>query len=72
MIIETIYVLPTEENIPPRAILGSLDEEESTITGVQVLWSNDIGTWATPDGLPVPPELAEMITGHAKSLGVEW
>jgi len=71
----SIYVLPTEEDRPPRAVLhtGPVDDEaEGVVTRVVVTWSRDMGTWLSPDGLPVPSELAEAITTHAKNLGVEW
>lgn len=87
-----IYVLPTEENMPPRAALyinetlgpedvpDELKEEAEDLGAVafvalskkMVSWSNDTGMWLWEDGLPVPADLGEAITEHAKNLGVEW
>jgi len=71
-----IYVLPSEPNTPPRALIGEIemDTEEGkiTCTGVMAVWSFDVGTW-TVDGAPaLPQELCDAITAHAKDLGVEW
>ena len=63
-----IYVLPTEEHLPPRAVLL---EDEQADGGPLVTWSHDSGTWMLGE-LPVPPELGEAITAHARALGVEW
>lgn len=65
----SIYVLPTEAGLPPRAIVGAASND--TIEGVVVTWSADLGAW-TLEGLPIPNELGEAITDHAKSLGVDW
>jgi len=83
-----IYVLPSEENMPPRAMLfrqiegelpeelkAQLDEEAGMIQVVEstmVTWSNDSGTWLQMDGTPVSPDVGEAITQHAKDLGVDW
>lgn len=75
--VTNIYVLPTEENLPPRAVLFDgpmvvMDSDEGLIVaGTLSTWSSDIGAW-TVGGLPLPQELSEAITAHAKSLGVEW
>lgn len=72
-----IYVLPTEENLPPRAVLfeGPMmmmaSDEGTAIAGTLAMWSADIGTWVVND-IPLPQELADAITAHAKDLGVEW
>lgn len=69
---EVIYVLPTEEGKPPRAIIGPFNEEEQRfLAGVEAMWSRDLGTW-TVGNMPLPNDLAAQITEHAKSLGVEW
>lgn len=74
---KTIYVLPTEENLPPRAVLFDPSEvlvgteEGLLVAGTLSTWSRDLGTWVIGD-LPLPQELADRITEHAKSLGVEW
>lgn len=70
-----IYVMPTEEGLPPRALIYSAnpgeDEGAVAVTGVIAAWSRDAGAWMV-DGLPLPSELGGAITEHAKSLGVEW
>lgn len=73
MLFQSIYVLPTEENIPPRAIIGQIVPTQggAAITGVQATWSHDVGTWVNEESIPFPQELADMITEHAKALGVE-
>ena len=78
----SIFVLPTIEGLPPRAMLGEViataedtegEEEVQALAmmGVLATWSHDMGTW-TVEGMPVPQELADRITEHAKDLGVEW
>lgn len=69
----TIYVLPSEPNLPPRAVIGTPFEVDGglVLAGEVVTWSTDSGTWTTSQGLPVPNDLAESITAHAKELGVE-
>jgi hypothetical protein len=64
-----IYVLPTEEGLPPRAVIG--EQASGGIRGPLATWSRDSGAWEV-GGVPVPDELGEAITDHAKSLGVEW
>jgi len=67
-----IYVLPTEEGKPPRAILiDPTQESPQPIEAPMLIWSRDMGTW-TQGGVPVPQELADTCTEHAKSLGVQW
>lgn len=75
-----IYVLPTQEGMPPRARLmaGVVMSEESddkvlvaAVDQHEAIWSRDMGTW-TVDGIPVQQDLADDITAHAKDLGVEW
>jgi hypothetical protein len=70
-----IYVLPSEPNTPPRAVV--YDPDTITIAdgrahahGAMATWSADIGTWAVA-GIPVDNDLAEVITTHARSLGVD-
>lgn len=67
-----IYVLPTEEGKPPRAVLfeGEIGEIGDEIKGAMATWSNDNGAWMLGD-IPAPPELGEAITNHARNLGVE-
>lgn len=84
-----IFVLPTQDNMPPRATLMQ-DVPAETVpedvrelveeTGIEmkavarelVTWSRDAGTWLDQSGVPVPQEVADAITEHAKNLGVEW
>lgn len=66
-----IYVLPTEQGKPPQAVIGAPMGEGETIMGVVSIWSADMGSW-TVEGIPVPEDLSDAITEHAKSLGVEW
>lgn len=71
----SIYVLPTEEGKPCRALLFDGDkfdlETDTEIEGSIAQWSSDMGVW-TVDGSILPTPLSDAITGHAKSLGVEW
>jgi hypothetical protein len=62
------YVLPTEPGQPPRAIIGR--PAEGGLAGVLATWSRDSGAW-TVGGAPVPQEVSDAITEHARSLGVE-
>lgn len=74
-----IYVLPTEEGQPPRAIVADADDlqraqepdEPVEVSGCLAVWSRDAGCWMN-EGMPLPPELGDAITAHAKDLGVEW
>lgn len=66
-----IYVLPTEGGSPPRALIGEPMPEEGAVYATISTWSADMGAW-TIDDIPVPEDLNEAITEHAKSLGVEW
>lgn len=59
----SIYVMPTEEGLPPRAMLLPL------LGGVPVAVVYDEDEWKI-EGEPVDEELNEVITEHAKSLGV--
>lgn len=77
----SIYVLPTEEGKPPRAILMSLDMQQPEsendpvmiqLTEKHVQWSFDTGAWMDDGGIPAPQEISDAITEHAKNLGVEW
>lgn len=65
-----IYVLPTEEDLPPRAVF--LTELAPGLTAVvgEVAYIED--AWRHANGEEVVEELAEAITAHAESLGVEW
>jgi hypothetical protein len=69
-----IYVLPTITHMPPRAVVyvapHGVDPTKDAVVGNLAMWSADLGTWAV-DGMPVPPDLAEAITGHARDLGVD-
>lgn len=66
----SIYVLPTEEGQPPRAVF--LVDVAPGVHGVieQVAYVD--GAWRHPNGDEVLAEIAESITEHAESLGVEW
>jgi len=71
-----IYVFPTEEGKPPRALLANaqmIAEDEEPVglaVGADVAtWSADTGAWML-NGLPVPPELSAAISEHAADLGV--
>jgi len=63
-----IYVLRTEEGKPPRALVGEGDEPQSG--DPLAVFSYDSGCWMI-NGIPVPEELGDAITAHARSLGVE-
>jgi hypothetical protein len=67
MFMPVIYVLPTEEGKPPRALVG--EAVQGALMGVQVEWSGEDGRWKF-DGEPLEDELSEAITEHARSLGV--
>lgn len=70
----TIYVLPSEPNMPPRAAIieaAPLDDDAMVVSETVATWSADMGAWIV-DGVPLPQELCEAITEHAKSLGVSW
>lgn len=66
----SIYVLPTEEDMPPRAVFLAevFPGVQSPIGGAAYI--DD--AWRYPNGAEVEDELAEMITTHAEELGVEW
>lgn len=71
-----IYVLPSEQGLPPRAVLHEVESEDelqpgTSIEGPLAVWSRDMGVW-TVGGDPLPMALGDAITAHAKSLGVEW
>jgi hypothetical protein len=70
---QMIYVMPTEEGLPPRAIVGAIMQEEQgiAIAGAMATWNADTGVWMI-EGQAVPEDMGEAITEHAKSLGVEW
>lgn len=65
-----IYVLPTEEGAPPRALflIEIGPGVKAPVGGAAYL----DGAWRYPDGSEVEDELADQITEHAESLGVEW
>jgi hypothetical protein len=70
----SIYVLPTEENVPPTAILimgMALTPDGLVPMGEAVTWSQDMGTWMREEGTPVDADLGKAITEHAKELGVQ-
>ena len=70
-----IYVLPTEEGFPPRAVVA----EQMAMTpiglvaegGAMLTWSADVGTWVAEGGIPVPEELGAAVTERCRELGVE-
>lgn len=70
----SIYVLPSEQNQPPRAMLikGEVPQVEpgDEIQGVLVTWQSDSGVWTYEGGMPLDAELGAAVTEHAKSLGV--
>jgi len=82
-IVTTIFVLPTEDGMPPRAVLGQVEveddteyepEEVSTIEALErgetmATFSNDAGCWVL-GGAPLPEDLSKAISDHAASLGV--
>lgn len=76
-----IYVLPTEEGLPPRAMVGQpvkglMQNEDGElaiaegIAGELCTWSTDTGAWMA-NGVPVPTVLGDALTQRAKELGVE-
>ena len=65
-----IYVLPTEEGLPPRAAL--LKEVAPGMTSVVAVFAYTDDAWRDHEGEEVAEELADAITEHAESLGVEW
>ena len=81
--VTTIFVMPTMEGVPPRAVLGfqeveDPEEQEPQEYSVQqaldegqkmATFSNDIGCW-TVDGVPLPEEFSDAISRHAHDLGV--
>lgn len=75
--VTSIYVLPSEQGSPPRAILGEYEEEDDVpglgepVQGMLATWSQDLGVWMIGPN-PLPNELSDAITDHAKNLGVEW
>lgn len=75
--VTSVYVLPTEAGQPPRALLMEGDQQqridETGVAGPGTLavWSADTGSWCVA-GNPLAQEFSEVITNHAKSLGVEW
>jgi hypothetical protein len=80
MQVTTIYVMPTETGLPPRALLGMVErgeDEEGPITPEEMaesaeamaIWTGDQGCW-TLHGEPLEPEFSEAISAHAHSLGV--
>jgi hypothetical protein len=63
-----IYVLPTEPGLPPRALIGTIENDEMA-EGMMAVWSSDTGQWQIA-GLPVNDDLNQAITAHACDLGV--
>ena len=65
-----IYVLPTQEGVPPRAafVVEVAPGMQAAIGGAEYTE----GAWRFPDGTEVPDELSDAITSHAESPGVEW
>lgn len=65
-----IYVLPTQEDTPPRAafLIDIAPGVQAAIGGVE--YTDD--AWRFPDGTAVEDDLAAAITEHAEALGVEW
>jgi hypothetical protein len=70
----SIYVLPTEEDAPTRALIGFkmvAPDGNVMLAGEQVAWSNDSGLWVNEEGIPVPTDVGAAISQQARSLGVE-
>lgn len=65
-----IYVMPTEEGLPPRAVflVEVFPDVQAPIGGAAYMDS----AWRYPNGQEVEEELAQAITQHAEALGVEW
>lgn len=65
-----IYVLPTEEDQPPRAafLIDIAPGVQAAVGGAAYL----DGAWRYPNDQEVEDDLAEAITKHAEALGVEW
>lgn len=65
-----IYVMPTEEGLPPRAafLVEIVPGMQAALGGV----AYTEGAWRYPNGEEVEEELAQAITEHAEELGVEW
>lgn len=65
-----IYVLPSEEGLPPRAafVVEFAPGVQGALGGVAYI----DGAWRFPNGQEVEEELAKAITEHAENLGVEW
>lgn len=60
-----IYVMPTEQDLPPRAAF--------IVNGTPVGGAAYIDdAWRYPDGSEVEEDIARAITEHAEELGVEW
>jgi hypothetical protein len=70
-----IYVLPSEPNVPPTAVIAEViipaADGVMAINGATAIWNADMGAWCI-EGNPVPQEVGDAITAHAKALGVEW
>lgn len=65
-----IYVLPSEEGVPPRAAFIAEISPGVTVAVNGAEYTD--GAWRYPNGDEVEEELAEAITTHAEELGVEW
>lgn len=65
-----IYVMPTEDDKPPRAAFIMDIAPGVTVAIGGAAYEDD--AWRFPDGTEVPDELGEAITQHAEELGVEW
>jgi hypothetical protein len=73
----SVYVLPTQPGRPPQACLFEAPDEVPEggaveVDAMLVTWSPDMGAWVNPASVPLPAEIGEVITEHAKSLGVPW
>jgi len=68
------FVMPTEEGLPPRALVGEIFALPGAIAienATMAVWTADVGAWCV-EGVPVPEELGEHITERARELGVPW
>ena len=81
--VTTIFVMPTMEGVPPRAVLGFQEVEDPEEQEPEELnvgealergqkmatFSHDTGCWMV-DGMPLPEEFSDAISRHAHDLCV--
>jgi hypothetical protein len=61
-----VYVLPTEEGLPHRALLM----DPAVEVPVAAVYNEEEEVWQI-DGNSVTDDMSELITEHARSLGVD-